>query len=97
MALISGFFIANQPANAGVVLNGTRFIYAYQLAAWRLRGHLHEDRGDIWTRVANYHSRTPRFNERYRAQLMRRAYDWEQWLSAQFPVRIVNEIAKAAE
>jgi hypothetical protein len=38
--------------------------YPYQLAAWRLRGHLKNDQGDIWTRAANYHSRTPQYNER---------------------------------
>ena len=33
--------------------------YAYDLAAWRIHGHLTKDPGDIWTRAANYHSRTP--------------------------------------
>lgn len=69
--------------------------FPYQLAAWRLRGHLREGRGDIWTRAANYHSRTPRFNQRYRVQLIRRASAWEQWLGAQFPVHLVDETATA--
>jgi hypothetical protein len=67
--------------------------FPYQLAAWRLRGHLRGDRGDIWTRVANYHSRTPFHNQRYRAQLMRRASAWERWLGTQFPVHVVDETA----
>jgi len=58
--------------------------YSYELAAWRLRGHLKNDTGDIWTRAANYHSRTPQFNAPYRADLMRRAAKWGQWLSARF-------------
>ena len=35
--------------------------YPYELAAWRLRQHIKLDAGDIWTRCANYNSRTPRF------------------------------------
>lgn len=69
--------------------------FPYQLAAWRLRGHLREDRGDIWTRAANYHSRTPRVNERYRVQLIRRASVWERWLAAQFPIHAFDEAAMA--
>jgi soluble lytic murein transglycosylase-like protein len=67
--------------------------FPYQLAAWRLRGHLRGGRGDIWTRVANYHSRTPFHNQRYRAQLIRRASAWERWLGVQFPVHVVDEAA----
>lgn len=33
--------------------------YSFDLAAWRLRQHLRSDKGDLWTRAANYHSRTP--------------------------------------
>lgn len=33
--------------------------YSYDLAAWRLRQHLYHDKGDLWTRAANYHSSTP--------------------------------------
>jgi hypothetical protein len=50
--------------------------YSYDLAAWRLRLHIFKDKGDFWTRVANYHSRTPHFNEIYRIDLMRRADRW---------------------
>lgn len=54
--------------------------YPYQLAAWRLRGHIKNDTGDIWTRAANYHSRTHRFNMVYRTDLMTRANKWADWL-----------------
>jgi hypothetical protein len=47
--------------------------YSFDLAAWRLRMHIRNDKGDLWTRAANYHSRTPQFNAVYRADLMRRA------------------------
>jgi hypothetical protein len=64
--------------------------YPYQLAAWRLRGHLKNDQGDIWTRVANYHSRTPQYNARYRYQLVRRAQAWAQWLNTYFATHVVD-------
>lgn len=54
--------------------------YPYDLAAWRIGGHLRKDTGDMWTRAANYHSRTPIYNQTYRADLMRRAYKWATWL-----------------
>lgn len=59
--------------------------YSYDLAAWRLRGHLRNDQGDIWMRAANYHSRTPQYNAIYRASLIKRAGKWENWLVARFP------------
>ena len=58
--------------------------YSYDLAAWRLRGHIRNDSGDLWTRAANYHSRTPQYNAPYRADLMKRAEKWGAWLSERF-------------
>jgi len=64
--------------------------YPYQLAAWRLRGHIVNDTwGDIWTRAANYHSYTPRFNSVYREKLIRSADKWASWLSVRFKTRDV--------
>jgi hypothetical protein len=56
---------ANEVAVAGC--------YSFDLAAWRLRQHIQKDKGDLWTRAANYHSRTPQYNSVYRADLMRKA------------------------
>ncbi|NIJ70381.1 hypothetical protein FHY09_002853 [Xanthomonas sp. 60] len=64
--------------------------YPYELAAWRLRGHLRQDSGDVWTRAANYHSRTPVHNHRYRAQLIRRAARWSTWLEKNFPTYVMD-------
>lgn len=64
--------------------------YPYQLAAWRVRGHLKNDQGDIWSRAANYHSRTPQYNARYRHQLMRKAQVWTQWLNTHFTTHVVD-------
>jgi hypothetical protein len=58
--------------------------YPFDLAAWRLRLHIRKDSGDLWTRAANYHSRTPQYNTIYRADLMRKAVKWADWLDARF-------------
>lgn len=58
--------------------------YSYDLAAWRLRMHIRNDKGDLWTKAANYHSRTPRYNTVYRADLIRKAIKWADWLEARF-------------
>ncbi|MBL0011120.1 MAG: transglycosylase SLT domain-containing protein [Nitrosomonas sp.] len=54
--------------------------YAYDLAAWRIRLHIKNDKDDIWTKAANYHSRTPQYNARYRADLIGKAAKWADWL-----------------
>ncbi len=54
--------------------------YPYDLAAWRIRQHLTKDKGDMWTKAANYHSRTPKYNTIYRADLMVKALKWANWL-----------------
>jgi len=61
-----------------VLANGC---YPYYLAAWRIAGHLQNDQGDIWQRAANYHSRTPYYNGRYREKLISRASRLAQELS----------------
>ncbi|MCW8166051.1 lysozyme family protein [Verminephrobacter aporrectodeae] len=71
--------------------------YAFDLAAWRLRGHIRDDRGDLWTRAANYHSRTPQHNARYRADLMRKAAKWADWLEARFVTRDVTQTRPAPQ
>jgi hypothetical protein len=58
--------------------------YAFDLAAWRLRQHIKKDKGDLWTRAANYHSRTPQYNATYRADLLVKAARWADWLEARF-------------
>lgn len=54
--------------------------YAFELAAWRLSEHLVRDSGDLWSRLANYHSATPKHNKRYRAKLIRTSERWARWL-----------------
>ena len=58
--------------------------YSYDLAAWRLRQHILKDGGDLWTRAANFHSRTRLINMVYRHDLMRRAARWADWIAARY-------------
>lgn len=58
--------------------------YPYDLAAWRLRGHIRKDKGDLWRRAANYHSRTEEYNAIYRADLKVKAEKWAAWLDERF-------------
>jgi hypothetical protein len=67
---------ANDVASAGC--------YSFDLAAWRLRMHIRNDKGDLWTKSSNYHSRTPGYNAAYRTDLMRKASKWADWLEARF-------------
>ena len=66
--------------------------YPYNLAAWRIRNHIRDDKGDLWTRVANYHSRTPVHNARYRALIMAKGARWEAWLSSRYNTYSVNGV-----
>lgn len=69
--------------------------YPYELAAWRLQRHLHRSDGDLWSRAANYHSRTPDLNARYRAAIRTRAAKWGKWLSDHVPTVEIAEVAPA--
>ena len=55
--------------------------YPYKLAAWRIAGHLKNDKGDYWSRVANYHSRTPALNLKYQARLLDFFKAWTNWFN----------------
>lgn len=64
--------------------------YPYRLAAWRLGRHIRHEQGDLWTKAANYHSRTPRFNSVYRADLIRKSVKWADWLERHFTVTTIT-------
>ena len=70
--------------------------YAYELTAWRLRRHLLHDRGDLWTRISNYHSYPPQYSARYRTQLLIRAEYWAHWLERHFVTTDVYPSTSAA-
>ena len=65
--------------------------YPYELATWRIRGHILHDKGDLWTRAANYHSRTPEYNSVYRAKMIPAAHRWALWLTKHFTTRPFNK------
>lgn len=58
--------------------------FSYDLAALRIRGHLLEGSGDIYTRAARYHSRTPPHNAVYRKDLIGKVQKWNGWLETHF-------------
>ena len=62
-----------------------RTCYPWFLAAWRIHDQLVEDHGGFWTRVARYHSATPRYVEAYRRKLLEYAPRWRAWLIAHYP------------
>lgn len=76
----------NSLARYGITANDVAAAgcYPYDLAAWRLRQHIKNDAGDLWTRAANYHSRTYIYNSAYRADLMVKAVKWADWLAARY-------------
>ena len=59
--------------------------YPYDLAAWRLRQHLLHDKGNLWARAANYHSRTAQYNLTYRADLIKKGHKWARWIEYTLP------------
>ncbi len=62
-----------------------RGCYNAELAAWMLRQHIDEPTGqDFWTRVANYHSKTPKYNAVYRSKLIPFAIRWGNWLQQRY-------------
>ncbi len=71
--------------------------YSYSLAAWRIRGHIINDKGDLWTKVANYHSRTPKFNKIYRADIIQIAEKWANWLDENYETIDVSSPQKNHE
>ncbi len=68
-----------------------RGCYNAELAAWLLRTRLSEDTGkDFWTRAANYHSKTPKYNAKYRAKLIPLSIRWGKWLQQRVPHALVS-------
>lgn len=62
-----------------------RGCYNAALAAWMVRKQLDDNTDqDYWTRVANYHSRTPKYNSIYRKKLVPLAVKWGDWLQRRY-------------
>lgn len=57
-----------------------------ELAAWMLKNHLNEQVDqDYWTKAANYHSKTKKYNKQYKRKLMAYSKKWAEWLTAKYP------------
>ncbi|MEM8515171.1 hypothetical protein RCH14_004531 [Massilia sp. MP_M2] len=64
-----------------------RGCYNAEIAGYLLSRHLNDKRSqnkDFWTRAANYHSKTPRFNAIYREKLINASTGWANWLSHKY-------------
>lgn len=62
-----------------------RGCYNAEIAAYLLRLILNENTDqEYWAKVANYHSRSPSANNRYRAKLIPLASDWAKFLSTYY-------------
>jgi hypothetical protein len=62
-----------------------RGCYNAEIAAYLLRLVINENTNqDYWTKVANYHSKNPSANNRYRAKLIPLASDWAKFLTNQY-------------
>lgn len=73
--LFAGFL---KVSHADVAFRGC---YNAELAAWLLRQRIDENNGqDYWTRVANYHSKTKKFNDIYKKKLIPLVVRWGDWL-----------------
>lgn len=69
--------------------------YPYELAAWRVKNHLNEGNKDIWTLASNYHSRTEKYNQIYRRDLIEKARKWQIWLEQRFKTyELANSVKK---
>ncbi|MDB6011332.1 MAG: conjugal transfer protein TrbN, partial [Gammaproteobacteria bacterium] len=68
------------PYGVGLADLRWRGCYNAMLAAFILHKRLQEPDVDFWRKAANYHSRTPQFNLRYRIRLMLLSVEWARWL-----------------
>lgn len=67
-----------------------RGCYNAEIAAWLLHQEVTAPGPqDYWTKAANYHSHTPRFNLIYRKKLIRLSSEWANWLQSNYSVNTV--------
>lgn len=76
---------------AGISKNDVQWrgCYNAELAAWLIKQRINENTGqDYWTRVANYHSKTQKYNIRYRSKLIPLAEQWGLWLQKNYQTTV---------
>lgn len=54
--------------------------FSFEVAAFKVKEHIKFDQGDLLTKIAMYHSRTPRLNKIYKKKLINHARYWSDFL-----------------
>ena len=57
-----------------------RDCFSFQVAAYKLKEHIKFDKGDLLTKLAMYHSKTPKYNEIYKKKIVAHAKYWSDFL-----------------
>jgi hypothetical protein len=66
-----------------------RGCYNAEIAGFLLSKRLNEaGEADFWTKAANYHSRTPKYNAVYRKKLVALSTEWANWLQTNYSVQV---------
>ena len=64
-----------------------------QTAAYKLKDHIKFDKGDLLTRLAMYHSKTPKYNEIYKKKIVFHSKYWSDFLlKNNFKLYLYSEI-----
>lgn len=70
-----------------------RDCFSFQVAAYKLKEHIKFDKGDLLTRLAMYHSKTPKYNEIYKKKIVFHSKYWSDFLQKNnFKLYLYSEI-----
>ncbi len=70
-----------------------RDCFSFQVAAFKLKEHIKFDKGDLLTRLAMYHSKTPSLNEIYKKKIVFHSKYWSDFLlQNNFKLYLYSEI-----
>lgn len=70
-----------------------RDCFSFQTAAYKLKEHIKFDKGDLLTRLAMYHSKTPKYNEIYKKKIVFHSKYWSDFLlKNNFKLYLYSEI-----
>lgn len=76
----------------GVTLHDLQWrgCYNAEIAGYLLGKRLNEQGSsqDYWTKAANYHSKTPKYNSIYRKKLVALSAEWANWLTNNYSVKV---------
>ncbi len=67
--------------------------FSFDVAAFKIKEHIKNDSGDLLTRIAMYHSKTYKYNERYKKKLLYFCKYWSDYLNDKgFKLYLYSEI-----